>query len=203
MRATLSILGLYNFKPSIFSMLHLPTGVNRDDVIYNIIMEGAELEVLYPQAELLETLIDRWSAARVEDWRRELAALSAEYNPIENYDRTETHSDVYKRELTESGRLTGKVVDGGKNTNKIAAFNESTPQTAEISETDNTTDTTNTDSRDLGGGDNREINIRAHGNIGVTTNQEMIEAEMQMRARYNIVDIITREFLNKFCIGVY
>ena len=58
------------------------------------------------------------------------------------------------------------------------------------------------DSRTMGGSDDRSIERRTHGNIGVTTNQEMIEAELKLR-RYDIYNIISNEFLDKFCIGVY
>ena len=42
-----------------------------------------------------------------------------------------------------------------------------------------------------------------HGNIGVTTNQQMIEAEVELRRKYNMIDIIVNDFIDKFCLRVY
>ena len=42
-----------------------------------------------------------------------------------------------------------------------------------------------------------------HGNIGVTTTQEMIESEMSLRAKYDIYKIISREFEREFLVQIY
>lgn len=44
---------------------------------------------------------------------------------------------------------------------------------------------------------------RVHGNIGVTTAMQMIEAEIELRKKYNIMDIITNDFIDEFCLRVY
>ena len=44
--------------------------------------------------------------------------------------------------------------------------------------------------------------IRAHGNIGVTTTQQMIEQERDM-AKFNIFQFILDEFKQRFCVLVY
>ena len=44
--------------------------------------------------------------------------------------------------------------------------------------------------------------VREYGNIGVTTSQAMIEAEQKL-ALFNIYDVISKEFVKKFCIMMY
>lgn len=44
---------------------------------------------------------------------------------------------------------------------------------------------------------------RIHGNIGVTTSQQMIESEMSLRAKYDIYKIISREFEREFLVQIY
>ena len=44
--------------------------------------------------------------------------------------------------------------------------------------------------------------LRAHGNIGVTTTQEMIKQEREI-SRFNIYDFIIEDFKMRFCILVY
>ena len=43
---------------------------------------------------------------------------------------------------------------------------------------------------------------RTHGNIGVTTAQQMLEAELKI-ARFNLVKQISDVFIKEFCIMVY
>lgn len=43
---------------------------------------------------------------------------------------------------------------------------------------------------------------QAHGNIGVTTSQQMIEAERNV-AKFNLIDFITTSFKKNFCLLVY
>lgn len=45
-------------------------------------------------------------------------------------------------------------------------------------------------------------NLRAHGNIGVTTTQEMIRQQREIE-NYNLYDIIINDFKMRFCILVY
>lgn len=61
-------------------------------------------------------------------------------------------------------------------------------------------DTTGSDHKT--GTDSFEKEIYIHGNIGVTTSQQMIEAERKI-ADFDIVDIIVKEYIKEFCIMVY
>ena len=44
---------------------------------------------------------------------------------------------------------------------------------------------------------------RVHGNIGVTTAQQMIEAEIALRIKYDMYKIITMEFEREFLVQIY
>ena len=68
------------------------------------------------------------------------------------------------------------IVDGGTNSN-------------------NKTDTAS-------GTDTTSINSRTHGNIGVTTSQQMLQSELDI-AKWNIYEQITDLFISEFCIMVY
>lgn len=199
MQAKLSVLGLYNWDSKLFDGFSLPDTVDAETLRNLIFSETAELEVLYSDPSIFNMILRSWSKSRVEDWRRVESALIAEYNPIENYDRTETHSDVYTRNLAESGNnvSTETHAENGKK----AAFNDSSM--VDTDSTDGNSSTDGTMNSEYTGGDNREINIRAHGNIGVTTNQQMIEAEVAMRHNHNLYNIILNDFITKFCLGVY
>lgn len=234
MEATLSILGLYNYQPAIFDSLTIPTSVDRETLIDNIIMEAAELELLFPNADILGRLIGNWSKTRLAAWNRMIGALDAEYNPLENSDRYEDHledytrdlkeSDNYTRDLKESDNYTRNLTDSGNSSssgstqNSRTGYNSGDLQVTDSSSSedhsDETRSYTGSDERNKGytggddrnkgytGGDTRHTVIHTHGNIGVTTNQHMVEAELKLR-QYDIYKLITNEFIDTFCIGVY
>lgn len=234
MEATLSILGLYNYQPAIFDSLTIPTSVDRETLIDNIIMEAAELELLFPNADILGRLIGNWSKTRLAAWNRMIGALDAEYNPIENSDRYEDHledytrdlmeSDDYTRDLKESDDYNRNLTDSGNSNssgsiqNSRTGYNSSDLQLTDSSGSEDHSDDsrsytggdnrnkgyTGGDNRNKGftGGDTRHTVIHTHGNIGVTTNQRMVQAELDLR-QTDIYSIIVNEFIDKFCIGVY
>lgn len=50
---------------------------------------------------------------------------------------------------------------------------------------------------------NEEYTGRAHGNIGVTTNQQMIEQELDLLAKFNIYDWIAKQFCADLMLLLY
>ena len=234
MAATMSILGLYNYDPNIFELLHLPDSVQKQTIIDLIISEAAELEIVYPNPDILRVIIGAWSNGRQNAWARIAAALDAEYNPIENTDRYEDHledytrdlkeSDNYTRDLKENDNYTRNLTDSGNNNssgstqNSRTGYNSGDLQVTDSSNSedhsDDTRSYTGSDDRNKGytggddrnkgytGGDTRHSVIHTHGNIGVTSNQQMVQAELELR-QTDIYSIIVNEFIDKFCIGVY
>lgn len=176
MKATLSIKGLYDYDPSLFDGMTWPDGVTAGDVLPELTGELSELEVVYPSATTMKTAIAAWSKSRVAAWNRIVAALAAEYDPIENYDRYEDWND---KANSKSGYL-----------NKVAGFNVA-DQMQDQSSSDQSTNSDN------------EHSGHIHGNIGVTMAQQMISAELDLRAKYDITHIIISEFKQRFCLMVY
>lgn len=176
MRATLSIKGLYDYDPSLFDGMAWPDGVTAGDVLPELTVELAELEIVYPAAETMKNAITAWSKSRVAAWNRIAAALNAEYSPIENYDRYEDWND--------------KANSKGGYLNKVAGFNVAD----QMQDQSSSEQSTNSDSEHSG---------HVHGNIGVTMAQQMITAELDLRAKYDMVHIIISEFKQRFCLMVY
>lgn len=93
--ANLSILGLYNYDSSVLDLMEFPaefTAAQKQNVKDNILIECAELEFLYPNPVVAKNIIGIWSKKELPYWQRVYRASQAEYNPIENYRRTETES---------------------------------------------------------------------------------------------------------------
>lgn len=191
--------------------LTLPEGLNADTLKNNIILECAELEVLYPAPDFFRWAVGVWSAAQLPQWVKMYSALQIEYNPLENYDRTEEWTESGQRDTTKqvqnstnSNGTTSETSDSkhyvtGYNDNREVLQNHDTgsgSSTSTASAT-GTGNETGTDTHD----DTRQGRI--HGNIGVTTSQQMLKAEFELAPEINMYSIITREFRNRFCLLMY
>lgn len=82
----LSILGLYNYDPDIFAGFTVPDGMDRDVVINEILMQCAELELVYPSFNLMKLAINNWCKVESKIWDRLWNTENLEYNPIWNVD---------------------------------------------------------------------------------------------------------------------
>ena len=136
--ANLSIMALYGWDNTLFDLLTLPTGLSKADLVNNICSQLAELELLYPNPDVMKSLIGLWSNACQYEWNKLYETMLLEYNPIDNYDRTET------RTLASQG--SGNSADGGSDTfagngtGKVAGFNSQSTVTRD----ENTNSSTST-----------------------------------------------------------
>lgn len=230
MSATVSLLGLKRLNDGILGELVVPDGVDVELVKDNLLAETAELEVIYPDALFMQAMIGRWSAKELPIWERLYKTTLLEYNPIENYDRMEewTEAEDTKKNTEADATGTSRTDTDGTSTRQsntdgvindqkyVSAYNE-----VEFTPTERDNNTQNekneSEQKDVGtvsvktsaenttdetGNRNLLRKGRAHGNIGVTTSQQMIEAEREV-ALYNIIDVIINSFKNRFCLQVY
>lgn len=92
-KATITLMGLYNWDSDLFKNLYLPDGINKDIVINTILIDGADFEVIYSDPHFIEGMIGLISDKWQRTFQKWYDALQLEYNPIENYDRYEEWSD--------------------------------------------------------------------------------------------------------------
>lgn len=228
----IGLLTMYNEDPTILNPTYfpLPEGIDHTTLDPLLLAETAELELLYPEPNTLKTVIYAWSMARNPAWAKILAALEAEYSPIENYDRSESWTDT--RNLTDNHTGSENRQSSGQSagTNSRQEASNSTGSDTESVVGYNETAWTNKDKHETAGGLNSSVNgtdnlttadsenrtdqaadthtgtiqhtSRIHGNIGVTTAQQMIEAELELR-KMDIYNLIVKEFIKMFCLGVY
>ena len=153
MRATLSILGLYNFDKTIFDDMQLPAGIEKQDVVDNLLMELSEFEVLYSNPSIMKFAIGAWSRKELNVWNKLYATTKVEYNILENLFRTETHTDKETRSLSETNKETRSL--SGSNT-EIRDLNASNNETRNLIGSDNET-------RNLTGANNETRNLTGTG----------------------------------------
>ncbi len=100
-KATLSILGLYNYDNTIFDNFHLPQALstNKELIVDNILMDCAEFEILYPDSDFMKFAIDKWSSLNLPVWEHLYETTQYDYDPIFNYDRTEKWTEEDTRKI--------------------------------------------------------------------------------------------------------
>ena len=188
-------MGMYDYDPSIFDGLDIPTYtdsdnnvhiIDKDTVINNICLKCAELEIIYPAFDTMKLAIGVWSTANQETWYKLIETQFIKYNPIWNVDahELETYGRGYTDELSFNSTDTGAVQGFNSSTwadsNKVTYGGKDTHSGREDSGTEKT----------------------RQGNIGVTTTTKML-AEQREIAEFNIIDYIAESFKKRFCIMIY
>lgn len=218
-----------------------------------------------------DTIIDSIYDMYSQNWEALWKAVSAEYEPLENYDRTTTITETntrgdtktidYEHTDTDTGTLkrdsttsdigtlkrdsttsdTGTLKTDNTNatdaTSNIYAF-DSTDATPEHSETNtntgSSTDThdltttiadtdthdlttttadtdthnlnykrTSTETHDNNVSEHNTHNERVHGNIGVTTSQQMLMSEYELRERYKFYEQMFKDVDKCLTLAIY
>lgn len=128
MRMLLSILALWNDDPTILDSNNfpLPERINRAVMQMHILTELAELEILYPEPDVLKIALHAWASARIPQWERMLDALTEEYNPLHNYDRHEEWTDERTGEGTNSKTTTSQQSVNGTSSSATTTEGDST-----------------------------------------------------------------------------
>ena len=200
--ATMSILGMYQMgqynNDDLFENMQIPAGIDRTDLINNILEQGASFEILYPDYDYLKFSIGAWSKRWYRTMDKWITALNIEYDPLNNYDRHE--------EWTDNDKVSGKTeTAAGVNTTgqdelSVTAYNSDQYHNKEKTDSSGTSESTGSSETNTDGTSTHSGHL--YGNIGVTTSQEMLTQELDVQ-RFNLIQQITDLFLTEYCIMVY
>lgn len=172
----------YYLKDGLFKDLELPEGLNKDVLIAVILKECGEMTPVFTDAEFMQQMIGAWSIKWKDTFRRWFNALSITYDPLNNYDRTE--------------EWTTDTTSGSSGSSSVE-----TTKSAYDSDTYTPYDKVSGTNSDNASG-NEVKRGHTYGNIGVTTSQQMLQAELDI-AEWNIYDHIKDLFMQEFCIMIY
>ena len=181
--ASISILALYQYDPTLFDDLVLPDELDHDDLVDNLLMEYAGMEVIYPDPDFMKEAIGKWSRIRLHTWNRYQAVLYEDYEPFINIKRDELRTIEQQRDLTSSG----------SNTDLVSAWNETsfTNRGQTIGES--------TD----GGTIMTTEHFHVEGDSAITDAQDVLRKEMEVRIRYDLYRMILDDFKHRFILMVY
>lgn len=219
MSATMTLIGLYNYQDDLFDDLSLPDGIDKQTFIENLLLRSGEFQLLYPDGDFMKSAIVAWGRKWFPTFTRWVSALAIEYDPLENYDRREEWQDTVNAKTTgsSSGSTSGSAsgstggTTGSTTTNSVSAYDGGTAYTPKdqtvLSGTDSSTSSSTSSSTNSSSNSSQENRGakhegRTHGNIGVTTSQQMLISELDL-GYWNLYERMIGLFLTEFVLPIY
>lgn len=154
--AVLSIMGLYNYDNTVLNGLinnlpspekvpidsypdlyYTPEPLDSDALIGELLLECAELEVLYPSVTTMSQAVNVWAITHKKVWQDYYNTMWYKYNPIWNKDGVITRTETEERNLqnNETRNLTREQTGVTTTTNNLTTTEENsqttTPNTTE------------------------------------------------------------------------
>ena len=220
--ATTGLLDLLYFDDTIMDFFTVPEGIDRQLALDTIYQRCGLTPLYHPDPAWLKFYIGRWCSKNKKTWEERYTTTIQDYNPSYNYDRTEETTDTRSgtRKLSEdtssNTRQNGdtSITDSSSDTSEhtTSADNSdnyepgykdvSSREDTQASESSSRVDMTGDRAVDETTGETYTHKMRAYGNIGVTTTQDMLDAQRKI-VRYNIYDEIADSFKEEFCLYIY
>ena len=157
--ARLTLNGMYQYDPTLFDGMILPEDYDREALFAEIMTRCGQMYPYHQVSTILKSNIRLWFSRNFLNFDRMMAALTAEYDPIENYNRHEL--------WTRTPNLTDEQTNTGKDTTELSGTDStelSGTDSTELSGTDSTelsgidsTELSGTDSTELSGTDSTEL----------------------------------------------
>lgn len=224
MQASVSFMGLYSYDPAIFDDLQLPTGIDRETLVNNLMVETAELEVLQPDPVIIKTVLGWFSRKRLPQWQRVADAYGLDYRMDADTDLTITRTPDLQRDETRTPNLeysetrTPDITTVGENngsdtsTIRRAGFNSENLETSEQTTSELGTGNTihfsgsETTERTKTGSEHRlasETGVDKRERIGRRRPvPDLIARELSL-AKSDVMEYIITDIRRNFCLLVY
>lgn len=223
----LTLIGLYNYDPTLFDGLVLPDGYDLETFRDALLLEHGEKCILYSNPDFMKNAIALWGRKWSLELGRIYDALIAEYDPIYNYDRYEEYTDNEGRKYeskvnaghnakdTPSFSTVNETNENATTEEQISADNSGSyqPEHKTITDGGKSTASTSGTTQDLTESSNsttndaetRNFSHKAHlyGNIGVTTSAAMVSEVVRQRFEYNLYSIAAKLFASELLLGIY
>lgn len=144
-------------------------------------------DMAYPDESLMVLKLQNKANLISEYWNKMYSLKSIEYQPIENYDRYE--------DITETGKSNGSSKSSG--TSLYSEFPMESPLKKSVNNTDNNSSANSEANTDT------THKAHIHGNIGVTTSQQMLESEINLQKQLSMLkQLYIKEYEYLFIINL-
>lgn len=203
----ISLLGFYalydNQGQDLFEYLSLPEGYDKETFKDVLFLDYGDKPVLYTNPDVFKRMIGAWSSKWSLELTRLYKTLTEDYEPLWNIDRYEDVQD--KENENASGRTTATSNETDANTteNTVSAYNSSSYEPHDKTQYNGTigqtASGTSADERHKG----LTHDGHYYGNGGVTMSQQMAEAEVKLREKYNLYHEACKLFSQDLLLYIY
>lgn len=204
---------------TLFDDIRLPEGISKDLLVPFIITRAGDFPVMIIDPDYMYNMTNTFFDAWYDNFDRMNKAFSADYDPLENYNRTETeeHADSGSKKNTSSssaeqqssnlavgsssGTVEEKIAADDSNTyvNRDQTTNSENDRSSSSGSVKDSGETSSNEQRAEAG----QRKLHAFGNIGTMTSQMMLESEIKLRADFNIMEFIADKYIEEFCVPIY
>lgn len=214
-----------------FAGVSVPTPLEAETLKSQIVFRCGLLTPVYTEPQIMQAAITQFFQAEQWNISHLINIILAEYSPIENTDKYSQHtttdsgtgsttlSGTDSKNITNSGTDEKDIKESGTTTDtrEVSAYNSSGYQ-ADNKETvahgkkideditfgkivaEQGTTSRTTTKNDSGSSSYTE---HTHGNIGVTTNQQMIQEELELLEAFDVYDWIASKLEKELFLQVY
>ena len=190
-----------------FDGCSVPSPLDMSRVRGAIIMRCGLLTPLYSEPQTQHYATQQFFFENQWNFDHIVKIINASYSPIENVaeEREETLQNSGNDTLTIAKNSTTTNIGSETSTMEISAENSSAyqPDNQRSDSNMQTTTTGGSDTHTTQKGSSTKQNMSRHGNIGVTTNQDMIEQELDLLERFNPYRFIADLYEKELIIGLY
>ena len=200
---------------AIFSNVHFfePLGISSSEVYTSFTIKYFNFIYISSDVTEVASIISNLAEIYNNEYTTKVGLLLMDYNPIENYNSSETESTTSENTTTSGNENTTTTTTNSTTENSGDTTNKVSPYDSENFNNDNNTTTTNTttgnatdtttinDSGNMSSNGTSSRTLTRKGNIGVTTTQQMIESEYELRAKNLIFEFL--EKVSKFILLEY
>lgn len=157
--------------------------------------------------DVLQHIANHIITKYTDKWNKLYSAfIDSEYNPLENYSMHQVETpNITKDAVVKVNTDVTTHTDSGSDASTYG-FNSATPVPTGSAEADSDVNVTGSKDNNYTDSLEHETGTRSldrSGNIGVTTSQQMLQSEIDIRNNYNFIDAIMKDVDNEICLLVY
>ena len=171
----------------------IPLNIQSADLYLMWVLKYSSFKYISDDYDEIKSYVDILSKIYSDRFTKSVNVLLSEYNPIENYNSTETESIEISGENSSTSEISS--TSSGENTNSTTGettetlspydsenFNNNSKNNSSGITTENSS-SSDTSSNTMSGTSSQTNarTLKRSGNIGVTTSQQMIQSEIELR----------------------
>lgn len=136
-----------------------------------------------------------------DNWKGVFKALNINYRPLENYNMTENSNEYFIKDKEKIHHAGIDTQTDYTTTFDNTAFRNDTQTESDIADVETIFDNTKTDENNIASNEIRKYKNEKYGNLGVTTSQQMLQSEIDIRIK-NYVKMFVKSFVNEIAFYI-